>query len=128
MRSKCIQCDNIYSDTQLYQEKVPTCSKCQSLIRPDVVWFGEALPVDALKQSQKLAANCQVFLSIGTSGLVEPAASLPFLARENGAWVIEINKNKTPLTPYAHEFIEESAEMLLPEIAANLLNNNPKLN
>jgi NAD-dependent deacetylase len=120
MHSKCINCENIYFDEKVYRQALPHCELCNSLIRPAVVWFGESLPLGALTESQKLAANCQVFLSVGTSAVVEPAASLPFIARDRGAYVIEINKDETPLTPYAHEFIGESAEKYLPELLHHL--------
>jgi NAD-dependent deacetylase len=62
-----------------------------------VVWFGERLPPEALHAAMRAAAACDVFLSVGTSGLVEPAASLPYTALERGARVIEVNPQPTPL-------------------------------
>ena len=72
-------------------ETVPACPRCGGPLRPDVVWFGEVLPEAALDRARTAARTCDLFLSVGTSNLVEPAASLPWLARENGATVLVIN-------------------------------------
>ncbi|HUF28520.1 MAG TPA: NAD-dependent deacylase [Gemmatimonadaceae bacterium] len=71
--------------------EVPHCVDCDSLLRPDVVWFGEALPAAALEEAWAAATTCDVFLSVGTSNLVEPAASLPWVAAREGASVMVIN-------------------------------------
>jgi NAD-dependent deacetylase len=72
-------------------EAVPSCSICGSLLRPDVVWFGELLPEEALLAAREAAASCDLFLSVGTSNLVEPAASLPWMAARRGAPVLVVN-------------------------------------
>ena len=72
-------------------EDVPACPRCGGPLRPDVVWFGEMLPEAALDRARTAARTCDLFLSVGTSNLVEPAASLPWLARESGATVLVIN-------------------------------------
>lgn len=69
----------------------PVCPDCGGHLRPGVVWFGEAIPEKALNESCAAAADCDVFLSVGTSALVYPAAGLADIARENGAIVVEIN-------------------------------------
>ena len=96
--------------------EVPRCPKCGSLLRPDVVWFGEMLPEGAIAQAMRAAAECDVFLSIGTSSVVEPAASLPVLAKDSGAMVIEVNPQPTPLTALADISIRGTAETVLPEL------------
>lgn len=73
------------------RKKPPACPTCGALMRPDVVWFGESLPVTALEAARTAALACDVFLSVGTSNLVEPAASLPWLAAAHGATVIVVN-------------------------------------
>lgn len=73
----------------------PRCPDCGARVRPGVVWFGELLPADALREAQAAAARCDVFLVIGTSGVVQPAASLAELAHGSRAQVIEINPNET---------------------------------
>lgn len=80
-----------FADAATAGDGVPLCASCGSPLRPDVVWFGEPLPVDALRRAQDAARRCVVFLSVGTSNLVEPAASLPWQARAAGATVIVVN-------------------------------------
>ena len=95
-------------------DEVPACPHCGSLLRPDVVWFGENLPPDALAAAIAAARTCDVFLCVGTSTVVEPAASLPFLALEAGARVIEVNPQPTPLTRRATVSLAGAAGEILP--------------
>ena len=92
----------------------PRCAQCGSRLRPDVVWFGEMLPEGALERALEASTGCDVFMSVGTSGLVEPAASLAFAALGAGAAVIEVNPGRTPLTPRATIALGGSAATLLP--------------
>ena len=86
---------------------------CGGLLRPGVVWFGESLPADALEQAMAAAARAQVFLVVGTSAVVQPAASLPLMARQAGARVVEINAEPTPLTELVDaSFLGKSGELL----------------
>jgi len=96
-------------------EMPPRCS-CGGLLRPDVVWFGEALPPSALEQALQAADSCDVFLVVGTSAAVQPAASLPRVAREHGAFVVEVNLESTPLTGIAHDRHHGKAGVLLPRL------------
>ncbi len=103
-RVKCFKEGRVVQHWPETDEAPPHCPRCGALLRPDVVWFGEALPAEALAAAWEAARLSQVFISIGTSGLVEPAASMPYLALKAGAVVVEINPNETPLTgsvPYA---------------------------
>lgn len=92
----------------------PHCPRCGALARPDVVWFGESLPGEALDAAFAAAQRCQVMLVIGTSAVVQPAASLPLLALERGAYVVEINPQPTPLSQAVHQPIREPAAKALP--------------
>jgi NAD-dependent deacetylase len=94
---------------------LPTCTRCGSLARPDVVWFGESLPGEALAAALAAAQCCQVMLVVGTSAVVQPAASLPLLALRRGAYVVEVNPQPTPLSDAAHEVIREPAASALPQ-------------
>jgi NAD-dependent deacetylase len=87
------------------------------MLRPDVVWFGEMLPSDALEAATNAARNCDLFLSIGTSGHVEPAASLPYWALQNGATVAVINLDVTTRleTPDLHK-LRGPAGQILPAL------------
>jgi NAD-dependent deacetylase len=92
----------------------PLCPACGSLARPDVVWFGEALPGAVLSAAMDASRRCHVMLVIGTSALVQPAASLPLLALDNGAHLVEINPQVTPLSHLAGEVLREPAAQALP--------------
>ena len=94
----------------------PTCPVCGSALRPDVVWFGEPLPAQALQAALQATSSCDVFLSVGTSGLVEPAASLPYAALERGAKVIEVNPQPTPLAERAWAAFAGKAGEVLPRL------------
>jgi NAD-dependent deacetylase len=82
-------------------EVPPSCPGCSAFLRPDVVWFGEALPTGAIEDAFDAARDGDVFFSIGTSGLVQPASLLAFEALRHGAVVVEINPDETPLTRHA---------------------------
>ena len=92
----------------------PRCPRCGGLLRPGVVWFGESLPRAALARAEQAAQSCEVLFSIGTSGLVQPAAGLPWLAKRRGALVIEINPTPTPLTPHVDHALSGPAGQVLP--------------
>lgn len=98
------------------EQSPPRCTQCDSLLRPDVVWFGEMLPPDALEQAMQAARECDVFLCVGTSTVVEPAASLPFIAKQSGATVIEINPHATPLSGQARLSLRGAAGEVLPKL------------
>ena len=99
---------------------VPTCPECGSNLRPGVVWFGEAIPERALNESCEAAADCDVFLSIGTSSLVYPAAGLADLAKQNGATVAEINPNPTMNAASFDFTLAGNSGVILPELVNSL--------
>lgn len=99
---------------------VPVCPRCGGSVRPGVVWFGEAIPEQALNESFAAAADCDVFLSIGTSSLVFPAAGLAEIANDAGAVVIEINPNPTGMSAGFRYAIAGNSGDVLPAIAARL--------
>jgi NAD-dependent deacetylase len=98
----------------------PRCASCGGLLRPHIVWFGEGLDQDILRQAFSDCAQADVMLAVGTSALVHPAASLPLAAAESGATVIEINPDPTPLTPHADILLRGKAGEILPRLAAAL--------
>ncbi|MGA9121567.1 MAG: NAD-dependent deacylase [Bacteroidota bacterium] len=115
-RSYCMQCGKAYPDVVLPERgSVPKCT-CGGTIRPDVVWFGEMLPEEEWESSVAATTSADLFLSIGTSAIVYPAASLPSLARRNGAVVVEVNPEPTPLTETADWFLQGPAGEILPEL------------
>lgn len=117
-RYKCFDRDHLVTSWEPSEEVPPRCPTCGSLVRPDVVWFGEALPAAALSQAMAAAREADVFLTIGTSGLVHPAASLPLLAMEAGATGVEINPFDTELTPFMDFVLRGPSGVVLPELVA----------
>jgi NAD-dependent deacetylase len=95
---------------------IPKCPNCGSHLRPDVVWFGEPLPKNALDAAVNASEAADIYLSIGTSGIVEPAATLPYIALRNNVPVIEVNPGSTPLTVYARYYFPHSAGDFLPDL------------
>jgi NAD-dependent deacetylase len=90
------------------------------LIRPDVVWFGESLPREALERAFQESRACDVFFSIGTSAVVEPASSLPSIAKRSGAFLIEINPNVTTISEIADAVVRAKSGEVLPELVSAL--------
>lgn len=97
-------------------QKPPRCPHCGSPLRPDVVWFGEMLPVDALQRASREVTEAELVLSVGTSTLVQPAASLPLEALRAGVPVVEINPDATPLTERATFSLRGPAGEILPAL------------
>jgi NAD-dependent deacetylase len=95
---------------------LPRCASCGGLLRPDVVWFGEMIPRRALVEADEAAADCDAFLSIGTSSLVYPAAGLAEAALGRGVPVIEVNPNATDLSPHADIMLQGPAGRVLPAL------------
>ncbi len=119
-RVRCFDCGAPAETWQEDADRPPRCETCGGLLRPAVVWFGEALPRRALEKALQAARSAQVFFSIGTSGLVEPAASLPFVARSAGALVVEINLERTPLSDAADYAFHGKAGEILPALVEAL--------
>jgi len=117
-RIKCFDNDHEVTNWSDTEEVPPRCPRCDSLLRPDVVWFGESLPYRALQTAVSAAANCDLFFSIGTSSLVQPAASIPVTALEHRVPTVEINPQRTPLTPYMTTVLPGPAGEVLPQLTA----------
>jgi NAD-dependent deacetylase len=117
-RVKCLdECTPIEA-WQETDDPPPRCPHCNAYLRPDVVWFGESLPQSALEAAWQAAQTSQIFLSVGTSSVVEPAASLPYLARRQGAVIVEVNPAPTPLTSQANFSLRGLAGVVLPALVA----------
>lgn len=95
----------------------PRCPRCSSPVRPGVVWFGESLPPEALARAWRAVQECDLLLVVGTSGLVYPAAELPWVARQGGAKLIEVNPSPTPFSRTADLWWKETAAVALPQLA-----------
>ena len=119
-RNFCQRCRRRYDDEALLVAgEVQEC-ECGGKIRPDVVWFGEMLPTEAIELAERRSTDANVFFSIGTSAVVYPAAGFPILAREMGAYMVEINPEETPLSPYMHETIRMPSGVALGEIVRSM--------
>ena len=95
---------------------LPRCAACGGLLRPDVVWFGEAIPAEPMLSAAAAAEDCDTFLSIGTSSLVYPAAGLAEVALRRRATVIEVNPNVTDLSPHAELVLRGPSGQVLPAL------------
>ncbi|HLG94129.1 MAG TPA: Sir2 family NAD-dependent protein deacetylase, partial [candidate division Zixibacteria bacterium] len=108
-RNRCHACGKLYPEkVPSNGQKPPRCS-CGGMLRPDVIWFGESLSPSILDAALRAASEAELFFSIGTSALVQPAASLPLAAKRNGATIVEINVESTPLTPSTDFYLNGAA-------------------
>ena len=119
-RNQCRDCGHemLHPDPEL--ETPPACPRCGQLMGPGVVWFGEAIPEEALKMAWRASATADVFFSIGTSGQVFPAAQLVEVARWGGAVIVEINTAATPLSASADYVLRGPAGIILPRLAQQM--------
>ncbi|HEY6661015.1 MAG TPA: NAD-dependent deacylase [Pyrinomonadaceae bacterium] len=112
-RAKCTGCR--FSHDMLTEGQRPdACLECGNLLRPDVVLFGEMLPLGAFEFAAERASRCELCFVIGTSGLVYPAAGIPEIAKAAGAYVCEVNPERTPLSDVCDEVITCKAGEVLP--------------
>jgi len=118
--SRCTACCQEFDHFGNKLSVRPVCGNCGGLLRPGVVWFGETLPPDALSAAQNAASRCQAILVVGTSSIVEPAASMARWARAHGALVVEINLERTPLSKEADECLVGKAGEILPRLVSAL--------
>lgn len=116
MISRCMDCgvenDDLYLE---FKGDIPRC-QCGGLMRPGVVWYGEMLPEATLHQAFKAAEQCDLFLSVGTSAVVQPAASLPLIAKRAGAFVVEVNTEPTVISNELDELLLGPSGEILPRL------------
>lgn len=117
-RTKCLNEDRIVEQWEETGERPPRCPHCGGYLRPDVVWFGEALPPLALHRAMAASRTADVFFTVGTSGIVYPAASLPMEAVEAGGMVVEVNPEDTPLTHWMTYTFRGPSGAVLPAIVS----------
>ena len=99
----------------------PSCHLCGGLVRPDVVWFGEGLPAAILNTAWLAAEQCDVMLVVGTSGVVYPAAQLPYVAKQSGATIIDVNPTASPISEFADIFLQGKSGSILPQLHQALM-------
>ncbi len=115
-KARCRVCAYRCMSSDLPHDAVPGCPSCGDILRPAVVWFGEDLPRAALAEADEAMAQCEVMLVVGTSGLVEPAASFARWARSRGASIVEVNLETTPISSVADVSVFGPAGEVLPRI------------
>jgi NAD-dependent deacetylase len=120
LRDRCTREATVSARAARSTSGLPECAACGSPLRPDVVWFGEAIPSGPMLRAADAASRCDIFLSIGTSALVYPAAGLAEAALGTGATLIEVNPNPTDLTPHAHLVLQGPSGQMLPALLAAL--------
>ncbi len=118
MQSYCIDCGTKDAPPDFSSgDKIPHCKSCGGLVRPDVVWFGETLPQDVFEEAERAAQRCGLFMCVGTSAIVYPAASLPMTAKQAGAYTVEVNVERTEQSRMFDEMLLGKAGDILPSIA-----------
>jgi NAD-dependent deacetylase len=120
-RSRCLSCGARRDLREIddEEERPPTCLECGSYARPDVVLFGELIPMQEFERAVLKARSCDVCLVVGTSGVVYPAAALPEIAKAAGAYTVEVNPERTPLSDLCDETISGKAGEILPLLEIN---------
>lgn len=122
---RCSLCERKLEERFDPTEIPPRC-ECGGYLRPDVVWFGEMLPRDALDRAFRASAECNCMLVVGTSAIVQPAASLPLIAKREGAFVAEINYEPTPLTNLVDASVLGKAGELMPALVGEIRKKKAK--
>ena len=115
-RVRCMVCPKEEENTQVPLDPLPPRCACGGMMRPDVVWFGEALPQAAIEKAMQAAYSADVFLVAGTSSVVYPAAALPHVAKQHGARVIEVNLEATELSSVADISLRGKCGEILPQL------------
>jgi NAD-dependent deacetylase len=114
----CTKCHADYAPSTINLDHLPpTCGACSGLIKPDFIFFGENIPMDAYQNSVEAAGKADVVIVIGSTGEVMPAAQMPYLAKQNGAVVIEIN---TEASKFTHSITDYYLEGKATEVMEKL--------
>ncbi|MGB6944971.1 MAG: NAD-dependent deacylase [Bryobacteraceae bacterium] len=115
---RCVECRREREDRRVPLPEIPPHCECGGMLRPGVVWFGEALPSKIWQDAESAARQADLFLLIGTSAVVYPAAGLASIAKSSGARVVEINIAETGLSDGIDEFLQGPSGELLPQLIA----------
>lgn len=119
-RLRCLECDRTWDAQALPPGQVPRCDHCQVILKPDIVFFGEAIGPQSLADAFDLAGQCQAMLVVGTSATVSPASQVPLLAQRAGAALLEFNLERTSLSDVADLCVLGSASETLPALVEAL--------
>ncbi len=116
-RNFCVDCKTYFNHQNFgFDDRAPKCKFCGGLIRPDVVWFGETLPHDIFSAAENAASKCDVCFVVGTSAVVYPAAYIPITAKNSGAFLVEVNIEKTEISSSVNMNLFGKAGEVLPKI------------
>ena len=117
-KERCTSCSFTRENERIYDESElpPRCEKCEGIMRPSVVWFGEPIPEEVIRKSEKAVLECDTFISIGTSSVVYPAAGFIEYAVSHNKRTIEINLERTPMSDIVDVSIQGKAGEILPKI------------
>ncbi len=113
---RCTGCETVIENRRIPLPELPACEECGSLLRPHVVWFGEMLEPQVINAAYEAIDSCDLMIVIGTSGTVQPAASMGMQAKRNGASVAEINLEPTPYSDVYHISISGKSGEILPKL------------
>ena len=125
---RCLNCSRIFDvrefdyPDEFTENDIPVCVDCEVLCRPNIVWFGEYVPVDSMRRAIEAAANCDLMLIVGTSGEVSGGYGFIDYALANGAKIVEVNPAEGNLTRHAHFWVPEPAGIALPKIWKDIKN------
>ncbi len=118
---RCLQCGRDMPWKEAHEklergEEIENCPGCGGLYKPATIAFGQSLPLETLRQAQELSVHCELFVSVGSSLVVYPAARLPEVAAKSGGKLVIINMEKTPLDDLAHLIIRGRAGEVMSEV------------
>jgi NAD-dependent deacetylase len=102
---RCMDCHKKYETRKVDISEIPPRCECGGILRPDIIFFDEMIPAEAMWRSRQAATDCDLMLVVGTSAVVQPAAMIPVIAKDNGAKIVEINPERTPLTDEISDYL-----------------------
>jgi NAD-dependent deacetylase len=119
-RVRCMEEGRVFEHEEVPLKEVPPRCECGTYLRPDVIWFGESLSEKDLADSHAALRECDCLLVVGTSAVVQPVASFPAIARNSGAFIVEINVEPTPISGWVDESILGKSGQVLPQLLENM--------
>ncbi len=115
-KTRCVDEHTVRENRQTPLKELPPLCGCGAILRPHIVWFGESLEPAVIQKAIKTSQECDLFIVAGTSALVQPAASLAGMAKEAGAFVIEVNIEKTPISSIVDVSYRGKSGEILPQL------------
>jgi len=127
-RIRCMHCRKLTPTDEVWKrlaegDTAPECS-CSGFLKPDTISFGQSMPADEVERATDLSRSCDFFMVVGSTLLVQPAAHMPYYAKNNGAWLAIVNLSETPCDDICDVLIQEEAGKVLPAILDQVLHNS----